>query len=55
LYRVYQLIAHTFPGWSLTEIKDMPVREREYWFEVQKFRREYEQWQQMTKPQSRAW
>lgn len=39
-----------FPGWSLSDIKDMAVREREYWLDVIKHRQEMQRWQAMTQP-----
>lgn len=44
------MITQTFPGWALTEIKDMSVREREYWLGVCRFKLEYAKWQKMTQP-----
>lgn len=34
LYLQYQRIAERFPGWSLTEIKAMPIYERQHWINV---------------------
>lgn len=33
-----ELISKYMPGWSLREIKTMPVRERRYWAETAVFR-----------------
>lgn len=48
LYREYNVISRGFPGWPLSDIKDMAVREREHWVRVLHHRMEMEQWQQMT-------
>lgn len=34
LYLQYQRISERFPGWTLTEIKNMPRFEREHWIDV---------------------
>lgn len=32
------IISRNYPGWSLTEIKSMPLRERNYWLALIKWR-----------------
>jgi hypothetical protein len=34
LYLQYQRISERFPGWGLTEIKNMAVFERKHWINV---------------------
>ena len=34
LYVEYDLLTRTNPGWNLTTIRDMPRRERTFWFDV---------------------
>jgi hypothetical protein len=34
LYLMYQRISEAFPGWTLTEIKNMPRFERDHWVDV---------------------
>lgn len=48
LYREYNVISRGFAGWTISDIKDMAVREREHWIMVLKHRLETEQWQQTT-------
>ena len=50
LYATYFRIARGFPGWDITNIKALPVREREFWLAVLDFQREMQQWHQMTQP-----
>jgi hypothetical protein len=47
LYVQYSLMSQAYPGWSLSEQKRMPRREREYWIEMNK-------WRQMAAAQARA-
>lgn len=34
LFEQYALLTRTNPGWSLTESRDIPVRERVYWLQL---------------------
>lgn len=34
LYEEYELITRSNPGWSLKEIRDLAVRERNYWLSI---------------------
>jgi hypothetical protein len=34
LYVWYEAISRHFAGWTLTEIKAMPARERDYWLDL---------------------
>lgn len=42
LYVNYERLTRSFTGWTLTEIKRMPHREREYWVELLRWRNERE-------------
>ena len=44
-----QLVA-TYPGWDLRTMKELPIREREYWLALAKWKSENERWQRMTQP-----
>ena len=48
----YFRLARGFPGWDIVTIKNLPVREREFWLANVEYRREMEQWQQQTSPQA---
>jgi hypothetical protein len=34
------VLTQSYPGWTLTEIKTMPARERGYWLELIRWRNE---------------
>ena len=34
LFVDYEYICTEFPGWSLQEVREMPKRERAYWFKA---------------------
>ena len=38
LYVLYEYISRAYPGWTLTEIKNMPARERDFWIDGLKWR-----------------
>jgi len=38
LYIQYGVLSLAYPGWTLSEQKRMPRREREYWIEMNKWR-----------------
>lgn len=38
LYLLYEYLSRAYTGWTLTEIKSMPARERAYWIEGLKWR-----------------
>jgi len=38
LYVLYEYISRSYPGWTLTEIKQMPARERDFWIDGLKWR-----------------
>jgi hypothetical protein len=40
LYRIYDWIASAYPGWQLSEIRNMSARQRDYWLAVIKWKRE---------------
>jgi hypothetical protein len=35
----YDLIAREYPGWGITEIKNLTRRERDHWLSLMKWRR----------------
>jgi hypothetical protein len=38
LYFYYEVISREFKGWTLTEIKAMPFRERKHWLDLIRWR-----------------
>jgi hypothetical protein len=36
---LYDALARKYPGWTLSEIRDLTVRERGNWFEILRWRR----------------
>lgn len=40
LYLNYDVIALNYPGWNLTEIRAMTMRQRKYWFAMIRWKRE---------------
>jgi hypothetical protein len=40
LYLDYELIVSEYRGWSLTEVRGMSARQREYWLKMLKWKRE---------------
>jgi len=38
LYVWYDALSRTYTGWTLTEIKQMPYRERQFWLDLMKWR-----------------
>jgi hypothetical protein len=40
LYVHFDALSRAYPGWSLTEIKLMPHRERTYWLDLLRWRME---------------
>jgi len=40
LYAVYDNISINYPGWQLSEIRNMSARQRDYWLAMIKWRRE---------------
>ena len=40
LYVWYDALARAYPGWTLSELKTMPARERKYWISLITWRAE---------------
>jgi hypothetical protein len=40
LYVEYEVLCKNYPGWGISEIKDMPARERNHWLALIMWRKE---------------
>jgi hypothetical protein len=40
LYLDYEVIAQTYSGWSLNEVRGMSARQRKYWLAMIRWKRE---------------
>lgn len=45
----YHFLAVSYPGWTISDIKGLSVREREYWIDMSKYRDEYSTWQRLQR------
>lgn len=53
VYTEYDLVAQGYPGWPLSDIKEMSIREREFWVSRIQYRTEMRKWQEMMTPNRR--
>lgn len=49
LFEDYHLLTMSYPGWTLSDIKALSVREREYWMSMSRYRDEYIAWQRQQR------